>query len=164
MWLDSNKNDKGLVEFEDVVKTLSDRLELPYKEVEEICALSLDYIKHLTEDKEVLSILIPYLGVMYYSERIGDFHQRRFSNFESGKNKEYKKELYEFLDYRKKLILRMEEENKVKKSYHRKRPFLYKFYRILKKSFNIKVGRGATLGFREVWTQLSEIQNKIQNE
>jgi len=162
MLLDSHKKNR-LLEFEDIVKELSKEKNIPYEEIEEICKLSLEYTKKLTEDKNTLSILFPELGTLYYSERFGEFYKIRVQNF-TGHNIEKKKELHEFYTYRTNLIKTGEKLNE-KKSYHRRKPFLYKFKNIYKKLFDGKIVKGgATLGYQELWSKFSEIQNNIQNE
>lgn len=161
MLLDSNKNSK-LVEFEDIVKELAEERNIPYEEMEEICKLSLEYTKKLTEDRDTLSILVPEIGTLYYSERLGEFYKKRTANF-TGRNAEQKRKAFEFFDHRTKLIEKNEEENNIKRSYHRRKPFLYKFKNIYKKMFGGIVKGGATLGQQDLWTKFSEIQNKIQN-
>lgn len=162
MSLDSNRN-KTYTEFEDIVQELSEEFEIPYQEIEEICSLNLEYVKQLTHDKEVLSILLPELGNLYYSERFGEFYTHRESH-ERRQRFEKKRELVKFLKYRTKLIEEQEEEKEIRKSNHRRKPLLYKFKNIYKKLYNGKIVRaGATVGHQELWTKFSEIQNNIQN-
>jgi hypothetical protein len=161
MLLDSNKNNR-LLELQDIVKELSDETGVPYKELEEICKLSLEYTKRLTEDKDTLSILVPELGTLYYSERFGEFYKTRTESF-TERTKERKKKQNEFYTYRTNLIEKKEKENNIKKSYHRRKPLLYKFKNIYKKLYGKIVKGGATLGYQELWSKFSEIQNKIQN-
>lgn len=162
MLLDSNKNSK-LVEFEDIVKEISKEKDIPYEELAEMYSLSLEYVKRLTEDRDTLSILIPEIGNLYYSERFGEFFKKRTENF-SGRNAEQKRKTHEFLEHRTKLIEEQEAANGIKKSYHRRKPLLYKFKNIYKKLFEGKIVKGgATLGQQELWSKFSEIQNKIQN-
>ena len=159
MLLDSNKNNK-LVEFEHLVEELSKELDIPYEEVEEICRLSLSYTKKLTEDKDTLSILVPEIGNLYYSERFGEFYKKLVSK----KDTQSRQEAFDFFQHRSDLIRKNEELNNIKKSYHRRKPLLYKFKNIYKKLFNGKIVRnGATLGQQELWTKFAEIQNNIQN-
>lgn len=163
MLLDSNKN-KKLIEFDDIIKELAEEKNIPYEEIEELCSLSLKYIKHLTEQERTLSVLIPELGNLYYSERFGEFFKNRFNKYDTGLNQEAKKEMYTFLQTRSNIINYYEDQNEVRKSYHRRKPFLYKFKNIYKKLFDGKIVRlGATLGYKELWTKFSEIQNNIQN-
>lgn len=159
MLLDLNKNNK-LVEFEDIVAEIAKEKNIPYKEVEEICRLSLEYTKKLTENKDTLSIQLPELGNLHYSERFGEFYKK----LNSKKDSPYKEDLFNFLQYRSDVIKEQEEFYGIKKSYHRRKPFLYKFKNIYKKLFNGNMVRqGATLGQQELWTKFSEIQNNIQN-
>lgn len=155
-----NKNNERLAEFDDIIEELSKEKNIPYKEMEEIGRLSLEYTKKLTEDKDTLSILIPEIGSLYFSERLGEFYRNRFR----AKNTEAKKKYFDLLQYRSDLIKEQEEKHNVNKSYHRRKPFLYKFKNIYKKLFNGKIVKsGATLGYQELWTKFSEIQNNIQN-
>jgi hypothetical protein len=162
MLSDSNKNSK-LLEFEDIVTELSKETNVPYEELAEICKLSLEYTKKLTEDKDTLSILVPELGTLYYSERFGEFYKKRSESY-TDKTEVSKKKLNKFYTHRTDLIEKNEKENNIEKSYHRRKPFLYKFKNIYKKMFGNIVKGGATLGHQELWTKFSEIQNNIQNE
>lgn len=158
LW-DSNKNNK-VVEFEDIVQELSKELNIPYEELEEIYRLSINYTKELTEQPDTLSILVPEIGILYYSERLGEFYKKRIAS----QNNEAKIKLYDFYQHRTDLITQQEKENNINKSYHRRKPFLYKFKNIYKKLFGGKIVKGgATLGHQELWSKFSEIQNNIQN-
>ena len=161
MLLDSNKNSR-LLEFEDIVQELSKETGVPYEELAEICKLSLDYTKKLTENKNTLSILFPELGTLYYSERFGEFYKKRSESF-TEVTRERKEKLNEFYTHRTNLIKTNEKENNINKSYHRRKPLLYKFKNIYKKLFGTIVKGGATLGYQELWSKFSEIQNNIQN-
>lgn len=159
MLLDLNKSNEKVAEFEDIVKELSEEKDIPYEEMEEICKLSIDYIKKLAEDKDTLSILIPEIGNLYYSERLGEFYKKRVTP----PNTESKRKMFDFLQYRTELIEKKEQQYEVKKSYHRRKPFLYKFKNIYKKLFGRIVRSGATLGYQQLWSEFAEIQNNIQN-
>lgn len=158
--MDLNKN-KEIVLFEDIVQEIVEETELPYEIVEEICRLNIDYVKHLTNQEDTLTILLPELGNLYYSERLGEFYKKRVSSYEGNESKERR---FKFLDHKTKLIEQGEKENNVDKSIHRRKPSLYRFKNVYKKLYNGKIVKsGATLGFRELWSKFSEIQNKIQN-
>lgn len=164
MLSDSNKNKKSITYIEDIVKEICEETDLSYDQVFELCNLSLDYVKKATTKEEVLSILLPHLGTMYYSERIGEVYRNTMKNPKEGARGDWRRKTHDLLLNRKNLIKELEEKNEVKKSFHKRKPLLYKFKNIYKKLHNGTIVKGgATIGFRELWTRFSEIQNKIQN-
>lgn len=144
----------------DIVQELSEEFEMNFDEMKEICTNSLDYIKVLTKEKETMSILLPFLGVMYYSKKIGDFFlprliRRKLAGAEDEINT---------LKYRNEYIENNRTENGSRVLKHTQRPFLYKFKSILKKLGNKMPKGGATLGYKEIWNKVSSIQNEINND
>lgn len=157
MQSDSNKNDRVL-HIEDILEEVAKETNLPYDELEEMVDINIKYLKELVRDKDTLSVLIPRVGTLYYSERFGEFYKIRAKSKEG-----WLEERYNLLDYRSKLIKEQEEKNE-KRSHHRRKPLLYKFKNLHRKIFGKPVKRGATLNKEGIWSKFAEIQNKIQNE
>ena len=52
---------------EDIVDELTEEFGIDRKQMEEICNLNLKYIHKLTKNPEVISILLPNLGVLHFN-------------------------------------------------------------------------------------------------
>ncbi len=152
MELGSNRgNDGEVAYFHEIVRELSEEFDIDEKEMKEICSLSLDYVKSLTKKKSTMAILLPNLGVLCFNMSLGKFYRnwlRQHKNEDEIMN----------LNHR----LKVAEESGAKR--YKKRPFLYKFKRILKKKGLPIPKGGATVGQKELWTTISKMQNEINSE
>lgn len=156
MSLDLDKN--KVIFYEDIIEELSEETGIPYEEYNEIMKLNLNYIKNIIEDKDTLSVLLPKVGTLFYSERISYM----YNTFLGEIDEDWKDKKNEMYKHRLKIIEDNEEKYGVK-SLHKRRPLLYKFKSIYKKVFRKKIKRGATKGRNNLWTEMAELQNKIQN-
>lgn len=154
MGLDLSKSSGQVTYLEEIVKELSEEFEIDEKEMAEICSLSLDYVKELTKDKETIAILLPYLGVLHFNRGLGRYYRKLYSR----SNRESLHIEANNLEHR------LEKVNKIGNKKLRKRPFLYKFKRILEKKGYSLPRAGVTLGQKEFWTTVSQMQNEINNK
>lgn len=153
MALGLDKSRGEVTYFDEIVKELSEEFNIDQKEMKEICTLSLDYVKDLTKDKKTLAILLPYLGILYFSRSLGRFFKTL-----------YKEDSEKMAEERSNLVYRLDKIDKGGSKIHRKKPLLYNFRRILKTKGYDLPRTGVTLGQREFWSTVSKMQNEINNE
>lgn len=147
---------KGSITYlDDVIDELSEELKMDRREIEELCKLSIEYIKYLLEQKETVSVLIPFIGTLYFNRSFGRFYYNRLSKGRNAEKEGTKKDI-ETIAYRLEKI----GDNKR----HKKKPLLYFYNNILKKLGERSVRHGASVGRNELWTRLAEIQNEINSK
>ena len=66
---------------EDIVSELSTEFDIPEKEMEEICALSIKYIQNLIKTPGIISINLPRLGVLHFNAKRAKYTYKVASKF-----------------------------------------------------------------------------------
>lgn len=155
--------DEGDISFmDDILNEMVDETGISYKELHEIVALNIRYIKKLTMDPEVQEITIgTELGRLVTSSMFlsKEIHVKEESEYEH--YNEYAKNV---LKPRQTNLWEYVRENKELKAKHRyfKRPFLYN----LKHQIKRKTGKEIA-AFKNpylIWEALSDFQNEINGE
>ena len=136
---------KSIIYIEDIVKELSEELNIPEKELDELCRKSLIYASELTKNPKIISIRFPKLGVLHLNERLASSVRKTSNTY-----KYYKHTLLSQLQ------VISEEKEKHKNIVHARGPFMRAFKRYIFKNRLERVTKKKV----ELYIKLEHKQNK----
>lgn len=142
---------------EDIIKELSEELSIPFKEIEEIVNLNIEYIKKSINENDNLIISLPNLCRIRLNHRLALSYIGQYGNtkykIRQKKVVQLKRKLENFSNYK----IENKDWNNI---LNLKKPL---FERLLKKSKRLKYVNNISQNMYKMINELEEITNQIKN-